>query len=154
MNFFGVKFSWKLILLGLGFSPLLQFINKYIFSDWQFIIWVFLLVALDTFTGVWKAWKTKTISSKSFAQVISKLTVYGIFLIVLHALGNFTVNKISNTWFGWVDNIGFSTIMIREAISIFENLAIISPDVFPKKILTRLHAIDDTIEGSNDKTQN
>jgi phage-related holin len=139
----GIKFYWKIVLLGISFGPILNIIEKYFFNDWEFAIWISLLVGLDTFTGMWKAFRKKELSSKGYGQVITKIIIYGIFLIVCHALQNFTIGKTNSGWFGWIDNIAFGTLMVREAISIFENLAIISPTVFPTKWIDKLKQIQD-----------
>lgn len=142
LNIFGIKFTWKMVLLGISLSPIFMFIQKYIYNDWEFLKWLFLLIALDTFTGVWKSYKAMEISSKGFSQVITKVTIYSIFLIVIHILQYFTVDKQINSLFGWLNDVAYSTLIIRESISIFENLAVIEPKLFPIKILEKLKAFE------------
>lgn len=142
INILGIKFTWKMVLLGFTLAPFMTFIEKYLFSDWEFLGWVFLFVFLDTLTGVWKAIKRKDLNSKSFGGVVIKIIVFSIFLIVIHALKDFTVGGKSSGWFDWVDNAAYGTLMVREAISIFENLAIIAPNFFPVKWIDRLRGIE------------
>lgn len=151
----GVQFYWKGILIGISLTPIFQYIKKYIFNDWEFLNWIFILIILDSFTGIWKAWKQKEVSSKGFAQVIKKIMIYCIFLIVVHILEFFTVKSKMNSVFGWIDNLAYSTLIVREAISIFENLAIIAPNIFPIKILEKLKYFNkDGKQKSNDNIAN
>jgi len=143
LKILGIKFTWHNIILGISLSPIFTFIQKYLYNDWEFLIWLLILVTIDTMTGVWKSYKQKQISSKGFSQVITKITVYGIFLIVVHILQYFTIDNKTTEIFNWLDNVAFSTLLAREAISIFENLAMIEPRLIPKKILIRLKAFDD-----------
>lgn len=147
----GKMFSWKLVLLGSLFTPIFTYIQKYLFNDWEFLNWIFILIILDTFTGTWRAFNDKELSSRNFAQVIKKVIIYCVFLIVIHVLEFFTVKSEINAVFGWIDTLAYSTLIVREAISVFENLAAIAPNMFPIKILERLKKFnEDGTRKSND----
>lgn len=142
----GVKFPLKLILAGISLSGIMKFVesftNKYIFTDWQFLIWLFILIFLDTFTGAWSAIVKKEFGNEGWFKVVKKIILYGICLIVTHDLTSFTVAGKSMLVFSWLDDAIYSTLIIREAISIFEHIAIIAPGIFPAWILERLKKIE------------
>ena len=86
--------------------------------------------------------RSHNISSKGFSMVFQKFIVYTCALVTTHALVHFTVNNKTVVVFQWFDYVIFSGIMVREAISIFENIAVIDPNAFPKKILKYLKDFD------------
>lgn len=139
--------------LTLIMSTSIFFIEKYLFDDWQFIMFLMILVALDTITGIWAAFLKNKISSKTFGKVITKLIVYGIALIVSHSLINYQISESKNELFGWIDSLVYAAIMVREAISVFENLGKISPGLIPSWILKKLKDFDDDGEVNNSTQQ-
>ena len=137
--------EWKpAIVGGIALSVPVHYIEKYLFADWQFIGSLIVLVVLDTITGIWKHWTHNTISSKGFGQFCKKLILYGCVLIVTHTLVSFRVKGEPNLVFGWIDTIVYSAIIVREALSIFENVAAIYPDLLPKWLLKKLRDFDST----------
>lgn len=137
--------EWKPALIGgaLLAAPV-HYVEKYLFSDWQFIGSLMVLVVLDTLTGIWKHWTHNTISSKGFGQFCKKLILYGCVLIVTHTLISFRVQGEPNVIFSWIDTIVYSAIIVREALSIFENVAAIYPDLLPAWLLKKLRDFDST----------
>ena len=131
-----------LILLAsvLGFLKLI--VEKYLFNDWQFLSALFVLILLDTLLGIWKNLKTKSLSSRGFAGFFEKRGLYASFLIVTHVLITFTVDGKAVGVFAWIDNVFYSAIMVREAISILENIGAIKPDLIPAWILAYLKKFD------------
>lgn len=135
------KFKLPLLCAAI-FAPAMNIIEKYIFSDWEFLIFLFILVALDTITGIWKHYKLQTISSSGFSGFFTKVIVYCLFLIVIHILGNFTDNKISLAALEWVEQVAYGALIVRESISIIENLGVIHPGLIPASVLKRLKQYD------------
>ena len=131
-----------LILLAsvLGFLKLI--VEKYLFNDWQFLSALFVLVLPDTFLGIWKNLKNKSLSSRDFAGFFEKIGLYASFLILTHVLLTFTVSGKEIGVFAWIDNVFYSAIMVREAISILENIGAIKPDLVPAWILAYLKKFD------------
>lgn len=129
-------------LLGWNITPFINFFEKYIYSDFDFLKFLFVICAVDTVIGIIKAFKTKTLSSRGFGMVFYKIIIYGSALIVSHVLVSFTVGLKANILFNWFDSAVFSTIIVKEAVSIFENIAIIDPDAFPKSVLRYLKSFD------------
>jgi phage-related holin len=144
---FGAEKMKVPVFIAMCVSCFIEFANpiatKYLFQDVEFAIFLACLVALDTFTGVWKAFKLKKISSKGFGSVITKVLVYGIFAIVLHALEAFSDKEMVKIAFDWIGTFGYAAMMVREAISVIENLGAIQADLIPSWILKKLKDFDD-----------
>lgn len=132
--------------------PAMQLFEKYIFNDWEFIGFLIVLIALDTITGVWKHYKLNTVSSQGFGRFMVKVIVYGIFLIVVHVLGNFSDKPLVEEIFSWVDTLCYGAIVVRESISIIENLGAIQPGLIPVWVLKKLKQFDN--EGKFEEHQN
>jgi hypothetical protein len=123
-------------------SLLKQLFEKYIFSDWQFLYFLFVAIGLDTFFGVWKNIKYCTLSAKGFGGLFTKVTIYFGFLIVTHTMVYYSVQGKQNVFFSWFDSFAYSAIMVREAISIIEKIGAINPNLIPGFILKRLKQFD------------
>jgi toxin secretion/phage lysis holin len=141
-SFIDYKFKLATICT-LGASFLVHILEKYVFSDVDFLISLGIVIAMDTVLGFWKHWKSKTVSSQGFSKFISKFVIYGFALVLTHTLTNFTINGVPNSLFGWIDTVIYSAIMVREAISIFENIGAINNNILPSFILKRLKQFDE-----------
>lgn len=97
------------------------------------------MLAVDTMLGLVKAIIQKRISSKGFGMVLKKIIIYSSALITTSAMVKFTVSGAPQAAFSFMNNMVFSAIMVKEAISIFENIAEIDPNVIPPFILKYLH---------------
>jgi hypothetical protein len=64
------------------------------------LLMIGVLIAIDTFTGIWKANKLKEkISSRKLSAVISKLGLYEITVIMFFLIDKFVLNDIILTFF-------------------------------------------------------
>lgn len=136
-------------------SLLSSTLKKYVFDDVEYLKFLGVVIICDTTLGLYKAWKEHRISSKGFSMVINKFVVYSAALITTHVLEHYTIRGKTNIVFGWLDSVVFCAIMAREAISIFENISILQPGLFPKWILKRLSQFDSiTGQKKNDELQN
>lgn len=161
LTMFNLKGILIYLMIGWSIAPVLGFIDKYVFNDWEFIKFLLVICSVDTVLGFVKAAKLRVLSSRGFSMVFKKLIVYSCALIVTHVLVHFTVANKAYAVFAWFDYVIFSGIMVRETISIFENIAIIDPTAFPKQILKYLKDFD-SITGhfkisndlNNNKTEN
>lgn len=130
-----------------------SFVEKYIWSDWEFI-WSFCaLIALDTIVGFLKNWKAGTLSSAEFANLFYKVIVYAAVLVTVHNVTHYKTDGEVDGIFGWLDSVFYAAFMVREALSIFENLKYLYPKVVPLWILKRLKSFDETgnINSNNDE---
>lgn len=115
-----------------------DFFRIYVFSDWEFVKWLAVLMVVDTALGIIKHWFTKDISSKGYGMVGKKLIVYSAVMILAHVLSSFTVNNLPVTTLQWFGSFGCTVLMVREGLSIIENIEAILPGFFPKSIVSRL----------------
>lgn len=121
-----------------AYAAFLHFVGEYIFSDWQFAAFLITLIAIDTFVSVLRHWQLRTVSSLGFAKLFLKVIVYSCFLITIHVLTNFTVSGEREMFFTWIDDFAYSAIIVREAISILENISLLYPGLIPAWIVKRL----------------
>ena len=64
------------------------------------LLMIGLLIAIDTFTGIWKANKLKEkISSRKLSAIISKLALYEVTVIMFFLIDQFILNDIILTFF-------------------------------------------------------
>lgn len=129
-------------IVALPISGILDFFKVYVFSDWEFVKWLAVLMVVDTLLGVLKHWLTKDISSKGYGMVARKLIVYSAVMILTHVLSRFTVNGDAVTTLQWFKAFGCTLLMVREALSIIENVEEVLPGFFPKYIVNRLKDFD------------
>ena len=95
-------------------------------------------------------WKNKSFSSFGFSAVIVKIILYCAALIVVNVLQNFTIAGQSVEVFGWLNYLVLTALVLREAISVIENIAKIDPRILPKWILSHLKAIETSLEKKAD----
>lgn len=131
---FLVAFTW---------ASVSSIFNTYIFNDWSFLIYLVILICFDTILGVWKAFKYGDLNSARFGGLVIKSVLYAIFLVVIHNLTNFSNNDITKAIFSWVEELCYAALLVREAISIIENIGAIKPDLLPVWILKRLKSFDE-----------
>ena len=133
-----------LFILSISFSvsTFSQFVNKYVYSDWDFLIWLGVLISIDTFLGTINAVAKSKWSSTRASKFFFKIMLYCVVLIVVHVVVNFKVNGDHPSVLNWFDDIAFSAMIAREATSILEKIALLKPDLFPAWILKRLEYFD------------
>lgn len=130
------------VILGWFFAPFAQWFKEYVFDDFEFLKFLFVICSVDTALGFFKAVRMKSVSSRGFAMVFNKVIIYSAALICSHVLVNFTVHDKTYTVFSWVDTVIFSAIIVREAVSIFENIALIDPTFVNGRLLKYLKDFD------------
>jgi toxin secretion/phage lysis holin len=135
------NFTW-LGLLTFSLATPLQFVEQYLFSDWEFLKFLLILITIDTVLGMVLGWKSRKLSSSRFAKLFVKMIVYLTFLVLVHILAHFTVEGEKNNLFNWFSSIAYAGIMVRESLSILENLSGINPNLLPTWAIDRLKNID------------
>lgn len=128
-----------------GFTLLqIAWLKKFLFSDMEYLQWLFVVVAIDLITGLTKAWVNKEeITSKKLRDSVGKIIQYGAFLIITHVLTNFTFDGQKFDQVTWIGKMGFTFLILVEIKSVYENIIAINPrlDVISsisKKILAAL----------------
>lgn len=111
---------------------------RYVYQDWEFAKWIAIAVVLDTVLGLVKAWIKKDISSEEFWQKFSKkIFAYICLLILSNVMQNYKVNGSAVGATEWVGNYLCTFMLVREAISILENVNAITP-IVPQWLLERM----------------
>ena len=127
-----------------AFAGIKTVFDTYIFSDWQFVLFLITLVVVDTVLGTYKAYVKKTLESRAYARLFEKIMLYGAILITSHVLISFPISGTATGLFDWVDDVLYCAMMVREAISIFENVGEIKPNLLPAWVLARLKKFDES----------
>ena len=123
--------------------PLIEFIEHYMFHDWDFLLRSLVpLMILDTLLGMCKAIKRKNLSSKLFGMVLEKILIYGVVLILANVLTDYSVVGVQNNIMQWFDNFVYAALMVKESISILENIGDIRPNLLPRRLLDLLKEYD------------
>lgn len=116
---------------------------KYIYQDWEFFKWIVVAISIDTLVSLVKHWMHKDISSEEFwHKFAKKIFVYIMLLILSNLVNNYTVNGhlIGSTQ--WIGEYLCVFMLLREGISIMENVNAIMP-VVPAWLLRRLKDFND-----------
>lgn len=129
---------------GLLAAPFLIFIERYIFSDWSFLIWLLVLIVLDTALGFGYAVVKWQVSPGKLAGVLVKMVVYGSVLIVGHVLENFEVSGETIPGGLYFKMTIYAAVMIVESISILKNLGKINKKLVPQFLLKRFEGFNET----------
>lgn len=129
--------------VGVVLTPVLVFIERYLFNDWNFLGSLGVLIVVDTVFGVQHHWVKHTISSRAFSRLFTKCGIYVGLLVLTHVLTTFQVHGKPQVLFAWFDTFMYSCMMAREGLSILEHVAIIEPRLVPKALLKRLAVISD-----------
>lgn len=133
---------YSTFILALPISCLADILERYVVGDCHWVLYLAVLMALDTILGFTKHWLTHTISSKGWGDVGIKLLLYTAVLILGHVLGNVEYAAGTGTeHLTWFKTFSCVFLMIREAISIVENIEEIKPGFFPKWFVKRLYII-------------
>ena len=138
----------KTLLALIGAFPLTIGIDilKYVYQDWEFAKWIAIAVIIDTVVGLAKHWIHKDISSDEFwHKFAKKISIYIVLLILSNLLNNYTVNGHVVGSTQWIGEYLCVYMLIREAISILENVNAIMP-IIPAWLLRRLRDFNDNGE--------
>lgn len=110
---------------------LLQFVEKYLFSDLGYMKWLGIAMLVDLITGVTKVWKEegmKAVTSKGFRDSVSKAVQYGAFIIITHVLTNYEINgQRQNAELAWINTLAYKFLLCIEVKSVYENIIRINP---------------------------
>lgn len=124
---------------------------KYVYQDWEFAKWIVVAIIVDTLAGLVKHWVHADVSSESFwHKFAKKIFIYMILLITSHVLSNFTVQGHLTGAMDFLGEYLCVMMMIREAISILENVNAIVP-IIPVWVLKRLKDFNEKGEYINKK---
>ena len=129
-------------------------IMKYVYQDWEYAKWIGVAILIDTLVSLIKHWIMKDVSSEEFWSKFSKkIFVYIILLILSNLLANYTVNGQNIVPTEWMADYLCVFMMVREAISILENINAIMP-IVPIWLLKRLKDFNEKGEYINKNEEN
>lgn len=132
----------KTLFVFLNIAWVTTFIEKYIFADAEYLIWLTIAMILDFVTGVTKVWVTegsKFITSKGFRDTVAKIIQYGAFLIITHVITHFEVDGAINISFSWLNKIAYQFLILIECKSVYENIVKINPNLdFINHIISKI----------------
>lgn len=127
-------------------APLTFFVNEYVFQDWHFLVNLMIIITIDTILGFICAYRAQSVSSESFSKVFSKIIVYSLMLVATHTACHMKINGELNFMLSWVDSFVYTTIVVRELLSIFEKTTILGYFKPPAWILSKLKDFNETGE--------
>jgi hypothetical protein len=143
-SIFSVIFNKIVGVIILSSATILYYIEKYIYKDWEFLGYMTTVILVDTILAMLYHHKKGSLNSEGFSKFYIKCLLYAMFLILIHNLMSFKVSGKSMTVFSWLDTVAYMSIMVREAISIVENIGKIKPDLLPSWILKKLKGFDES----------
>lgn len=136
--------NWDSIKAATVASPLFYIIETYFFDDWEFLKFLLVAMLIDWIWGFALAWKARAVSQEGFQKFGKKLAEYGTLLILGHIMLNARSGGDPITVFGYLTTTIHGYLLVREAISILEKIARVSPSLVPKWLLDKLKVYRDT----------
>ena len=134
------------IIVAIPFSPIIACFEKYVFGDWEFVKYLVAAMAIDTALGFVHHLLKKDFSIEGFEKILIKIICYGSALAVAHILSSFTVLGDQIIGFIWFRTTIYTALLVRECLSILNNIDKIKPDIIPPRIKKHLKYYDETGE--------
>ncbi len=142
------------IKVSIASSPLVFIIETYFFSDWEFLKYLLVVMFIDWLWGFGLAWKTRTVSEDGFKKFGKKLTEYGTLLILGHVANHIRSGGEPITVLSYFTTTIHGYLFVREAISILEKIARVSPRLVPQWLMDKLKIYRDSGNISQDHEKN
>jgi len=121
------------IAAAISFTALWAYVDKYMFSDFERLHVLVLIMLLDFCTGVTRSWvQGREITSKGFRESIGKVVQYGAFLIVtqllvsIHVAGE-VIKSVGIANPETLITFSYMVLIITEIKSVYENITGINP---------------------------
>lgn len=130
-------------LIAIPFSWLFDLFERYIFADWEFLRFLIVFMTLDTVVSWWYHIKQRDFSSKGFSRLFVKIIIYSVLLIIAHGFATYTIAGEQVEPLKWFRSFICTALLIRESISIVENLNKIMPGIIPPIITRYLNDFDE-----------
>ena len=123
------------VLLSIPVNTPLCFFEKYIFSDWVFLIYLSVIVIIDTALAWVYHIKNKSFSSKGFAKFFKKVIYYFLLLVVANAAKGIETKVMIDHGGLWVASLICWSLFMREGLSIMENLSKLDINIVPPVVM-------------------
>ncbi len=134
------------IVVAIPITPFVGWFEKYVFGDWEFLKFLVVLMIVDTLMGFLHHIKKKDFSVEGFEKILIKVICYGCALIVAHDLSSYKILGASIGGFEWFRVTICTALIVREALSILNNIQKVYPNVLPPRIRKYLKYYDETGE--------
>ena len=131
------------LLFAIPISPLVNWFEKYVFHDWEFVKYLVVLIIIDTLISWVYHIREKDFSSKGFGMILVKLFSYTALLSLGHILSSYTIQSNEVTTFTWINSLICTSLLIREGISIVENISKLNPNLVPTWLRKFLQDFDE-----------
>lgn len=141
----------KLLVIGATYAAVKAYFTEGLNISPQLTFGLIELVIIDTILGIWKHIKRRTVSSTGFGNFATKVIIYWLFIRAAEQLAKIKVAEVASL--SWTGDLLISGLLIREGISILENMEAIRPGIVPGWITKRLQDIDDDGELNQSKTK-
>ena len=104
-------------------TSLLPTFERYVFSDWDFLAYLLVMMLCDLASGLGVALKDRVaVTSIGLRRTVLKCIQYGLFLIVMHVLAHFTIKGEEQIAYHYITQGAFILLMGIEGKSVLENL--------------------------------
>lgn len=124
-------------------------ISRYFYQDWEFAKWIGAAVAIDTILGIAKHIIHKDASSEDFwTKFLKKIVAYIALMILSNILTNYTVQGSVVGATQWMGAYLCTFMIVREAISVLENVNAIVR-IVPRSFIRRFRDFNDKGEYIN-----
>lgn len=120
------------------------FVERYVFSDWPFLIFLIILISLDTLLAVGHALHRWTFSPRKLSGILVKFVVYGSVLVIGHVIENVEVSEKNIPGGIYFKMVVYAAIIFIEATSCLKNLGKINKNLVPLFILKRFEEFNET----------
>lgn len=150
---YSVKFYWLASALLSVVTVVLENIrSQFKAEDGPYIAVILLLLALDTFTGVYKSIKSRKFSSYKLGRTAEKFIVFMIACAGCVVLRSLQGSDVVHEMFDWAALMIYYVIIAREFFSIGENFQELGYKVMPKWVSDRFEQFTSTgqSESKND----
>jgi phage-related holin len=143
-----MRISIALFMLTPFLATVEELVNTYIFSDWNFVVFLAIAVILDTMSGFYVNIKLRNIHSFRMRSVWEKIAQYAIGLIIVHGIASHMVdgepNQVVILVVPFIKGLCYFYMLACEAISIEENLNKIGKGILPHWISSKLLSFKET----------
>lgn len=102
--------------------PIQTFINTYVFDEWNFALGFFMIFLIDTWTGIYVAWRQKQFSTKILRDKLLDKGVAYFSLIMCWSIGTkIVLNGDSEGILQYLDLAFYNIFVVAEIFSIIQN---------------------------------
>lgn len=143
LHFVELWHAIKSVKIYLIFIPIQVFINNYIFSEWDFARGFFIIFLIDTWSGIFIAWRTKTFSVKILREkLLDKSVAYFSLIIGWSTATKIGVNGSSEGILQYMDLGFYNIFVVAEFFSILKNWYKYKPSPILKKLMKHFDGFD------------